>query len=97
MSKWTSIRDSIVSQIEIDGKDITESTKRDFTAWLLDVILPIVRPYADKFCAQIREQAETETGWCKARDMIVLPFAIEGGLWLVEKILTKTVAGTEAK
>jgi hypothetical protein len=59
--------------------------------WLVEVLLPLAKTAADDFVAQIKAQASSETGWCKIRDLIVLPFIIEGGLWLIEKALEKTI------
>ena len=92
MSKWTDFRDSIVDSLNID--EITESTKSNFTRWLLETILPLAKTYGERFISEIQAQATSETGWCKARDMIILPFVINGGLWLVEKVLNKTVEET---
>lgn len=50
---------------------------------------------ADSFIFQIKEQAKTETGWVKIRDLIVLPYIIYGGLWLIEQTIIKTVEETK--
>ncbi len=89
MSDWTRFRDKVIESIHVE--EVTEDVKKDFTRWLLDILLPAVKPTADDFVAQLREQAKDETGWCKVRDLIVLPFIIEGGLWLVERALENTV------
>lgn len=89
MSKWTDFRDKVIESIHVE--EVTEDVKEDFTRWLLDILLPAVKPTADDFVAQLREQAKDESGWCKVRDLVVLPFVIEGGLWLVEKALTKSI------
>lgn len=92
MSDWVTFRNKIVDSLNID--EITESTKSNFARWLLETILPLAKAYGEKFISEIQAQAASETGWCKARDMIVLPFVINGGLWLVEKVLNKTVEET---
>jgi hypothetical protein len=92
MSKWTEIRDSVLDKMNLD--EVTEKGKQDFVKWLVETLLPIAEAYADKFIDQIKAQAESETGWCKARDMIVLPFVINGGLWLIKKVLTETMDNT---
>lgn len=89
MSKWTDFRDKVIESIHVE--EVTEDVKEDFTRWLLDILLPAVKPTADDFVAQLREQAKDESGWCKVRDLAVLPFVIEGGLWLIEKSLTKSL------
>jgi hypothetical protein len=65
--------------------------KDEFVKWLVEVLLPLAKTAADDFVAQIKAQATSETGWCKIRDLVVLPFIIEGGLWLIEKVLNKTI------
>ena len=89
MPKWTDFRDRVIESIHVD--EVTEDAKEEFTRWLLEILLPAVRPVADDFVAQIKEQAAAESGWCKVRDLIVLPFIIEGGLWLIEHTLKKTL------
>jgi len=89
MSNWTDFRDEILNAINVE--EITEEVKQDFSRWLLTSLLPALKPAADNFVTQVRAQAANETGWCKVRDLFVLPFAVEGGLWLIEKALTKTL------
>ena len=89
MSKWTDFRDKVIESIHVE--EVTEDVKEDFTRWLLDILLPAVKPTADDFVVQLRDQAKDESGWCKVRDLAVLPFVIEGGLWLIEKALTKSL------
>ena len=93
MSAWTEFRDSVVDSLKFDK--VTDSMKDELVKWLLDVLLPMAKTAADDFVAQIKAQASSETGWCKIRDAIVLPFVIEGGLWLIEFALNK-VAPTDA-
>ncbi len=92
MSDWTKFRDSVVDALKVEN--VTETVKQDFTKWLLEVLMPLAESAAEKFITQIKAQAETETGWCKIRDLIVLPFVIQGGLWLIEQALQKTVDNT---
>ena len=89
MSDWTKLRDRVIESIRIE--EVTENVKQDFSRWLLEIMLPAVKPMADDFVAQVKEQAAHESGWCKVRDLIILPVAVEGGIWLVEKALTKSI------
>jgi hypothetical protein len=89
MSNWTDFRDEILKAINVE--EITEEVKQDFTKWILTNLLPALKPAAENFVSQIREQAANESGWCKVRDLFVLPFVVEGGLWLIEKALTKSL------
>ena len=88
MSKWTEFRDNALESLKFDK--VTDSMKDELVKWLLEVLLPMAKSAADDFVAQIKAQASSESGWCKLRDAIVLPFVIEGGLWLIERALEKT-------
>lgn len=92
MSKWTDFRDDIVESLQVE--EVTEQVKQDLTKQIVESILPAVKSAADGFTAKIKEQAKTETGWCKIRDMLVLPLVIEGAIYVVEMVLTKTMEKT---
>lgn len=92
MSKWVEIRDAVVEAVKFDKVD--EHMKSAFTRWLLAEILPVLKVAGEKFAAETKEQAKSESGWSKVRDMLLLPAAVEGGLWLIEQALTKTLTET---
>ena len=89
-SNWVEFRDKVLDAVKVE--EITEEVKQDFSNWLLSNLLPALKPAAANFAEQVRTQAADETGWCKVRDLIVLPFIVDGGLWLIEKALEKTTA-----
>lgn len=93
MSKWVDFRDELLSSLKFDK--VTEEMKEDFTRWLLDIALPLAETSATSFISQIKEQAVNETGWVKVRDLIVLPFIISGGLYIIKNALVKTVEGVD--
>lgn len=92
MSKWTDMRDNIVDALHVD--DVTEDVKQKVTATILAQVLPVISEAVDGFTAATREQAKTETGWCKIRDGIVLPLVMQGAVYVVKTVLTKTVTQT---
>lgn len=92
MSKWTDIRDSI--EQAVSGTQIDEQAKQAVTQKCYDVILPSLQKLGDGFVASVKAQSADESGWCKVRDAIVLPALIEGGLWLIEMVLKKTIEKT---
>jgi hypothetical protein len=94
MSKWVEIRDAVVEAVKFDKVD--ENMKSAFTQWLLAEIFPVLKVAGEKFAAETKAQAAEESGWCKVRDMLVLPAAIEGGLWLIEQALDRTLDKTVA-
>lgn len=92
MSKWTDIRDSI--EEEVGKVKIDESVKQSVTQKIYDTVLPSAVKLADGFTDAIKEQSKNETGWCKIRDLIVLPAIIQGGLWAIEKALKLIIKET---
>ena len=92
MSKWTDFRDDIVESLQVE--EVTEQVKQNLTKQIIESILPSVKTVADGFTAKIKEQAKAETGWCKIRDMLVLPLVINGVIYVVETVLTKTLEKT---
>ena len=92
MSKWTETRDAIVDALNV--QDVTEQVKQQVTAAILAEVLPTIGNAVDSFTATTREQAKTETGWCKIRDGIVLPLVMEGAVFVVKTVLEKTVEKT---
>ncbi|MCI7078694.1 MAG: hypothetical protein MR949_06950 [Veillonellaceae bacterium] len=92
MSKWTDFRDDIVESLQVE--EVTEQVKQNLTKQIVEFILPSVKTVADGFTAKIKEQAKAETGWCKIRDMFVLPLVINGVIYVVETVLTKTLEKT---
>ena len=75
-------------------EEVTEQVKQNLTKQIVESILPAVKTAADGFTAKIKEQAKAETGWCKIRDMFVLPLVINGVIYVVETVLTKTLEKT---
>ena len=92
MSKWTDFRDDIVESLQVE--EVTEQVKQNLTKQIVESILPSVKTVADGFTAKIKEQAKAETGWCKIRDMLVLPLVINGVIYAAETVLNKTMEKT---
>ena len=92
MSKWTDFRDDIVESLQVE--EVTEQVKQNLTKQIVESILPAVKTAADGFTAKIKGQAKAETGWCKIRDMLVLPLVINGVIYAVETVLNKTMEKT---
>ena len=92
MSKWTETRNAIVDALNV--QDVTEQVKQQVTAAILAEVLPTIGNAVDSFTATTREQAKTETGWCKIRDGIVLPLVMQGAVFVVKTVLEKTVTQT---
>lgn len=92
MSKWTDVRDNVVDALHVE--DVTEDVKQHVTATLLNEVVPVVENAVDSFCTAVKEQSKSESGWCKMRDGVVLPLLMQGGVYVVKLVLSKTVAQT---
>ena len=92
MSKWTDFRDDIVESLQVE--EVTEQVKQNLTKQIVESILPAVKTAADGFTSKIKEQAKMEQGWCKIRDMLVLPLVINGVIYVLETVLTNTLEKT---
>lgn len=92
MSEWTDFRDDIVESLQVE--EVTEQVKQNLTKQLVESILPAVKTAAESFTSKIKEQAKAEQGWCKIRDMLVLPLMINGIIYVMETVLVKTMEKT---
>lgn len=88
MSKWTEVRDGL--EAALDVKEVAETTKNEMIASLTGEGMDALEAVADKFTAQIQEQANSETGWNMIRDKFVLPLLINGIIWAVKLTLSKS-------
>lgn len=94
MSKWTDVRDNIVDALHVD--DVTEDVKQHVTSTILSEVVPVAENAVDIFCTTTKEQSKTEAGWCKIRDGIVLPLVMQGSIYIIKLVLSKTAAQTAA-
>lgn len=92
MSKWTEIRDGMVSALDVS--DVVESAKDQLITDLTGDGMDALSAVADKFITQVQVQAESEQGWCMVRDKFVLPLMINGILWAVKLVLAKSTPAT---
>lgn len=88
MSKWTEIRDGLVSALDVN--EVAEAAKDQLTASLINDGMPAIEAVADKFVEQVQAQAASETGWNAIRDKFVLPLLINGMIWLAKLVLSKS-------
>ncbi len=70
---------------------LREEAKIAFTHWLYEKAIPTLEDFSKEYIGRLKEASQGEQGWCKVRDSIVLPLAVEGGLWLITNALEKVV------
>jgi hypothetical protein len=74
---------------------VDETVKQDLSKYILNELIPLAEDAVNNFVSQIQEQAKTEKGWVKFRDSIVLPFIINGILYVIKTTLEKTYTSIE--
>lgn len=94
MSKWTDIRDGALDAMKQGALDVAEGTKQQFMANFVEAGVPVIEEYAAQFTAKVKEQATNETGWMKIRDAIVIPLAVQIGIYVGKQILQTVRAQT---
>jgi len=92
MSQWTNFRDAIEGEIE--NVKLDELAKQELTKNLVDNVMPAIDAWVDKLSAGLTEEAKEETGWCKIRDGIVLPYVLKAIMYIGKQALERTLANT---
>ena len=88
--------DEIKNEVLENIKDFVTNEVKDIAIkWIKDKALPVVKEVATAFVAELKNSATDEKGWVKFRDTIFLPVAINGSLWLVEKVVNKLAPAEE--
>ena len=93
MSKWVEIRDAVEQDIQMSG--ITEEVRKNILAVLANEAVPAVEAFLNKFAAGVQAEAANETGWCKVRDAVVIPYAIQAIMWVSKYVINRTLAETQ--
>lgn len=92
MSQWTNFRDAIEGEIE--NVKLDELAKQELTKNLVDNVMPAVDAWVDKLAGGLTEEAKGESGWCKIRDGIVLPYVLKAIMYIGKQALERTLANT---
>ena len=92
MSSWTNFRDAIEGEIE--NVKLDELAKQELTKNLVDNVMPAVDAWVDKLAGGLTEEAKGESGWCKIRDGIVLPYVLKAIMYVGKQALAKTMEKT---
>lgn len=88
MSKWTEVRDGFVSALDVN--DVVDAAKNQILDSLAGEGMEAIEAVTNKFVQQVQAQAASETGWNAIRDKFVLPLLINGTIWAVKFVLSKS-------
>ena len=90
MSEWVKIRDTAVDALGLD--EVGKTMKGNLNNWLVNEGMDVITVAANKVIDQCKKDAPEEKGWCKVRDALVLPLAIQGGLTVLKVVIEKAAA-----
>ena len=80
--------DIITSELKNHMADFVRTEAKEASVlWLKNKALPALNEVASAYTTALIESSEKETGWCKFRDRVFLPCAVDGALWLIGKAL----------
>ena len=80
--------DMFKNELKSHVTDFVRTEAREASVfWLKDKALPALREVAETYTGALKDSAEGETGWCRFRDRLFLPCAVDGALWLIGKAL----------
>ena len=84
--------EELKNEVIADVNDyVTDTAKAAFLSWVKDKVLPSVREMAEAYIEAVKASGKEETGWCKARDTLVIPALVSAGIWLAEQAISKVV------
>lgn len=92
MSKWTEIRDSIEDEIKISG--VAEEVRKSVLSMLANEAIPAAEAFLGKFVEGVKAEAEHESGWCRMRDAVVIPYGIQALTWISKYVIERTLRET---
>lgn len=93
MSKWVEVRDAVEKEIQISG--VAEEVRKNLLAVLANEVTPVVEAFLQKFADGVKAEAASESGWSKVRDAVVIPYAIQGVMWVSKYVIQRTLAETQ--
>lgn len=97
MSKWTEIRDGALEAMKEGIDDVTEETKQKFMENVIESGIPVVEGYATAFTDAVEKQSAGESGWCKIRDMLVIPAVVKVLVWVLKKLVNYVAKKAQAE
>lgn len=82
--------DEFKNQLAEAAKEFFTTTAKDaIVEGLRDTVIPALKEVVEPFTAQLKNDAQTETGWVKFRDGVFLPGLISLTFWAADKLLGK--------
>ena len=91
-SAWVQFRDAV--EADVENMKLGEEAKQELTKNLVENVMPAVDAWVDKLAGGLTEEAKGESGWCKIRDGIVLPYVLKAIMYIGKQALERTLANT---
>ena len=92
-SKWVQVRDSLLEAVK--AEEVGKELKDNLVGWAEKEGIEFVETFADGVIDECRKDAEKESGWCKIRDGVILPVALNVGMYILKVVLGKAAASAK--
>ena len=92
MSNLNGVLDAL--EQDISTVNLDETAKQELTKKLVETVMPIVCAWEDKVSEGLIEASSEESGWCKFRDKIVLPYTLKSLAYFGRQVLLSTMEHT---
>ena len=92
-SKWVQVRDSLLEAVK--AEEVGKELKDNLVGWAEKEGIEFVETFADGVIDECRKDAEKESGWCKIRDGVILPVALNVGMYILKVVLRKAAASAK--
>ena len=92
-SKWVQVRDSLVEAMQVE--EVGKELKDRFVGWAETEGIDFIQTFVDGVIDECRKDAEKESGWCKIRDGVILPVALNVGMYILKVVLGKAAASAK--
>ena len=89
-SKWVPIRDSILEALKLE--EVGKGLKNRVVGWMGREGVEFAQAFVDEIKDECKKDAPEEKGWCRIRDMFIVPLFLDGAMFLLKLILEKAAA-----
>lgn len=87
---WVEIRDSILEALKLE--EVGKGLKNKFVGWVATEGIDFAQAFVDEIKDECKADAPNEKGWCRIRDMFIVPLFLDGAMFLLKIIIEKAAA-----
>lgn len=87
---WVEIRNSVLEALKLE--EVGKGVKNRFVGWVGNEGVDFAQAFVDEIKDECKKDAPEEKGWCRIRDMFVVPLFLDGAMFLLKMIIEKAAA-----